>query len=100
MTSPAAGDKSKTLERILQIEVPVIAVIGERRMKLGEVVGLKPGTVVQLEKPADEPLDLMVNDRRVGRGRAVRVGESCGIEITEIAAPRETIRNLGETRKP
>jgi flagellar motor switch protein FliN len=94
MTSPATG-KSQTLKRLLRIEVPLIAVMGEKRMKLGEVLALKPGTVLELGKPADEPLELMVNDRRVGHGRAVRVGEAYGLEITEIGSPRDTIRNLG-----
>ncbi len=95
MTSPAAGDKSQTLKRILRVEVPVIAVMGERRMKLGEILALKIGTVLECGKPADEPLELMVNDRRVGHGRVVRVGEAYGLEITEIGSPRDTIRNLG-----
>ena len=94
MTSSTSGDTSKGIEHILRMQVPVIAVIGEKRMPIGEVVDLKPGVVIHLEKPVDDPLDLMVNDRRVGQGMAVRVGENYGIQINEIGNLDTTLRNL------
>jgi len=100
---PPAGNspaQPKDLERLLRIELPVIAVLAEKRIKLGDVLRLDVGSVIEFEKPARDPLDLMVNDRRVGRGQAVRAGENFGLRVTEIAGPRETIRKLGREEGP
>jgi flagellar motor switch protein FliN/FliY len=97
--SPA---QPKDLQRLLRIDLAVIAVLAEKRMKLGEVVRLDVDSVIEFEKSAREPLELMVNDRRVGRGEAVKTGENFGVRVTSIADPRETIQKLGhpDTRQP
>jgi flagellar motor switch protein FliN len=86
--------RPKDIDQLLRIELPVIAVLAEKRMKLGEVVRLDVGSVIEFDKPAREPLELMVNDRRVGRGQAVRSGENFGIRVTSIAGARETLQSL------
>jgi len=110
MSSPAndlpvgksAADQ-KDLERLLCIELPVIAVLAEKRMKLGEVLKLDVGSVIEFDKPGHELLELMVNDQRVGRGEAARVGENFALQVAEMGTVRQTIRKLGDeadTRKP
>ena len=96
MASPTrdAPEKNEHLLRILSIQVPVIAVLAEKHMKLSEILDLNVGSIVQLDKPSDEPLDLMVNDQRVGRGATVRVGENFGLQVVEIGALKDTIRKL------
>ena len=94
---PASADaRNEQVRHILSLRVPVIAVIGETRMKMAEVLALKPGTVIELGKPVTAPLDLLVNDRRIGCGRAVRVGDQFGMEIARIGPVEDTIRNLGK----
>jgi flagellar motor switch protein FliN/FliY len=88
-------DGGGDVERILRLEVPVIAVLAEKRMKMGEILGLDVGSIIQFDKHSEELLDLMVNDRRVGRGEAVRVGENFGLQIAEMMSVKETIRKLG-----
>jgi len=92
---PGKDAKRNDPKRILHIQLAVIAVLGEKRMTLGEVVKLNVGSIVQLEKPADDLLDLMVNDQRLGRGRTVRIGENFGLRLVEIGTVHETIRKLG-----
>ena len=88
-------EQPQTLKQTLRIELPVIAVIDEKQMTLGEVVRLAPGAVIPLGKSPGEPLDLMINDRRLGRGVPVRVGDALGLKITEIGTPQDTIQRLG-----
>jgi flagellar motor switch protein FliN len=87
--------QEKDLKRLLCIELPVIAVIARKRMKLGEVVKFDVGSVIEFDKSSHELLDLMVNDQHVGRGEAARSGENFAIRIAEIGSVRETIRKLG-----
>ncbi|MBL0927667.1 MAG: FliM/FliN family flagellar motor switch protein [Phycisphaerales bacterium] len=83
------------LERILKLEVPIIVLLGERRMPMGEVVSIVPGTIIELPKQADEELELLVNNKVVGTGTAVKVGENFGLKIAFIGNVKERIAALG-----
>lgn len=74
------------LDAIMKLEVPVIVCLGERELSLKEVLALVPGSIVEIPKPADDELDLLINDRRIGVGIAVKVGENFGIRITAIGS--------------
>jgi flagellar motor switch protein FliN len=69
------------------VEVELTLEIGRRRMRISDVMKLGPGKMVELDKQAGEPLELLVNGRLIGRGEAVVVGDRYGIRITEIVAP-------------
>jgi len=77
------------LESILSFEVPVIVQLGERTMTLHEVLGLVPGAIIEIPKLADDELDLMINNQRVGVGTAVKVGENFGLRITAIGSAED-----------
>jgi len=83
------------VQTILKLEVPVIVQIGRRRMKLDDVLALGPGAILELPKSADESLDLLINNKPIGRGSAVKVGENFGIRISEIQSPRDRVEALG-----
>lgn len=78
-----------TVESILKLEVPIVVRIGEREMKLHEVLGLTAGAIVEIPKLADAELDLMVNNQVIGHGTAVKVGEKFGILVTFVGTPAE-----------
>jgi flagellar motor switch protein FliN/FliY len=83
------------LTRILQLEVPVIVKLAERKLTLGEVMRLGAGAIIEFSKSSDEPLELLVNNKAIGVGDAVKVGENFGLKITQIGDVREIIRSLG-----
>src|SRR4051812_49415305 len=83
------------LKAALRLEVPVIVRLGERPMSLGEVIGLAPGSIVELPKNAEAELDLLVNNKQIGTGTAVKVGENFGLRISYIGDVRERIEALG-----
>ncbi len=80
---------------ILQLQVPVIVRIGHRRMPVGEVLNLSPGSIIELTKGFDDPLDLMVNNRQIGQGTAVKVGEYFGLKVSAVGDAEDRIRALG-----
>ncbi len=69
---------------IMDIPVGLSVELGRTQMPVRDVMNLVPGTVIELEKKSDEPVDLYVNGRLVGRGEVVVVNESLGIKITEV----------------
>lgn len=83
------------LDAILRLEVPIIVRLGERAMSLGDVVSLLPGAIIQLPKNAEAELDLMVNNKVVGCGTAMKVGENFGIRITFIGDVKARIEAMG-----
>src|SRR6266550_3608061 len=83
------------LRRILSLEVPVIVKLAERKLTLGEVMRLGAGAIIEFSKSSDEPLELLVNNKPIGVGDAVKVGENFGLKITQIGDVREIIRSLG-----
>lgn len=80
--SPVSGDA----RNIMKLEVPVIVVLGERKLSLAEVLSIAPGGIIEIPKSADAELELRVNNRIVGTGRAVKVGENFGIRISQISS--------------
>lgn len=81
---------------ILKLRVPVIVQIGSRRMSLDDVLALGPGAILELNKSADEELTLQVNNKPVGVGKAVKVGENFGVRIEKIGSARERIEAMAE----
>ena len=72
------------LDAVLRLEVPVIVQIGDRMMSLEDVMNLAPGSIIELPKPADEELEILVNNKQIGLGNAVKVGENFGVRVTYI----------------
>jgi flagellar motor switch protein FliN/FliY len=83
------------IESILGLEVPLIVVLGERRMRVSEVMSLVAGAIIELPKVADEELELLVNNKAIGTGMAVKVGENFGLRITFMGDLKERIQALG-----
>lgn len=92
----AGCELSPELKRILQIEVPIIVRLAEKKLALEEVLQLSPGGIVEFEKTVEEDLDLMINNKCIGTGVAVKVGENFGLRITRVGSVDETIKAMGE----
>lgn len=88
-------DASNGLERILDVKVRVSVELGRRRMPIAEVLELGPGSLIEFPKPADEPLDIFVNEQLVARGEAVVMGERYGVRVTQVVSPHERLRSSG-----
>lgn len=85
---------ARRLELLLDVPLDVSVELGRSRLTIQELLGLGPGSVVELDKLAGEPLDIMVNGRLVARGEAVVVSDKFGVRITDIVSPAERIARL------
>lgn len=75
------------LDMLHDVEMEVSAELGRTRMSVRELLSLSPGAIVELDRAAGSPADLLVNGRLIARGEVVVVDENFGIRITEIVAP-------------
>lgn len=90
----AASGASRNLDLLLDIPLEVTVEIGRTRMALRDLLALAPGSVVELEKLAGEPLDVFVNGKPVARGEAVMVNDRFGVRLTDVISPSERISRL------
>ena len=65
-------------------------------MAIADILALGPGSVVELNKLAGEPVDLMVNQKIVAKGEVVVIDENFGVRITQLVTPEERLKILGE----
>lgn len=86
---------STDLRRINKIEVPFVVVLGQRPVKLRDILNWIPGSIVELAKEADEELEVRINNKPVGTGTAVKVGENFGVQINYIGDPKQRIEAMG-----
>ena len=86
LESSASGEPagSGDLERLYDVMVELTVEVGRTRMTLGQALALGPGSVVTLDRLADNPVDLLVNGRPIARGEVVVIDEEFGLRITEI----------------
>jgi flagellar motor switch protein FliN/FliY len=75
------------LDMLHDVEMEVSAELGRTRMSVRELLSLSPGAIVELDRAAGSPADLLVNGRLIARGEVVVIDENFGIRITEIVSP-------------
>ena len=88
-------EKIKKLDLILDIPLKVSVELGRTRILVNDLLQLGQGSVIELNKLAGDPLEVLVNDKLVARGEVVVVNEKFGIRLTDIVSPLERIEKLG-----
>jgi flagellar motor switch protein FliN len=94
-SSAAVEEKIKKLDLILDIPLRVSVELGRTKMLVNDLLQLGQGSVIELNKLAGEPLEVLVNEKLVARGEVVVVNEKFGIRLTDIISPIERIEKLG-----
>jgi len=68
--------------------------MGRTRMLINDLLQLGQGSVIELNRMAGEPLDILINNKLIARGEVVVVNEKFGIRITDIVSPLERVKRL------
>ena len=79
------------LDMILDGAVPVTVCVGSVKKKISEILAMTPGHVLDLNRFAGDPVDLVVNGMLIARGEVVVVDDRYGMRITEIVSPKERV---------
>jgi flagellar motor switch protein FliN/FliY len=85
---PALGSglPDSGLDLVLDVPVSLSVEIGRATMTVRETLGIGPGSLITLNKLAGEPVDLLVNGKRIARGEVVAIDEQFGLRVTEVVA--------------
>ena len=90
--SDSAGiDNLKVLDNI---EVKLTVEVGSTELKIRDLLRLNEGSVVELERLAGDPLDILANGVKIAKGEVVMVGERFGIRFTEVTNPENRVQKL------
>lgn len=96
---PLAGESAEPAARgmdfVLDLPLQITVELGRTKMVVNDLLQLAQGSIIELEKMAGDPLEILVNDRLVARGEVVAVNEKFGIRVTDIVSPTERIESLG-----
>jgi flagellar motor switch protein FliN len=93
--APAAGGApgEMNLNLILDVAVTLALEVGRAKMSVRDLLALAPGAVVELDRLAGEPLDVLVNGVRIARGEVVVVNEKFGIRLTDVVSATERMEH-------
>jgi flagellar motor switch protein FliN/FliY len=89
------NEDNPDLDVILDIPVRISMVVGATQINIRNLLQLNQGSVIELDRMAGEPLDVLVNDTLIAHGEVVMVNEKFGIRLTDVVSAAERIRKLG-----
>jgi flagellar motor switch protein FliN len=79
---------------LLDIELDVSIELGRTDLSIKRILEMGPGSIVELDRMAGEPVDLLVNNKVVAKGEVVVVDENFGIRIVSLVSPEDRIKSL------
>jgi len=89
-----AASSEQNLDVILDVSVTLSMEVGRARVPIRNLLQLNPGSVVELERTAGEPLDIYVNGTLIAHGEVVVINDRFGVRLTDVVSPTERIRKL------
>ena len=87
-------DAHQPIDMLMDVELEVSVELGRSHMSIGEVLALRNGSVIELDKLAGEPVDVSVNGTLIARGEVVVVDEKFGVRITEVVSKAKRLASL------
>lgn len=85
---------NRDIEFLLDIPVEITVQLGRTRMLIKDLLQLGQGSVIELEKLAGEPMEILANNRLIAKGEVVVVNEKFGVRLTDITSPSERLTQL------
>jgi flagellar motor switch protein FliN/FliY len=89
--SPEAGN----IGLIMDVYMEMTVELGRTKKAIKEVLGMGEGTIIELDKLAGEPVDILVNHKLIAKGEVVVIDENFGVRVTEIVSPMERMSDMG-----
>ncbi len=96
--SPSSGQSAdtKNIDMLLDVKMPISIELGRTDMAISDLLALGPGSVVELNKLAGEPVDLLVNNVVIAKGEVVVVDENFGVRVTLLMSPEERLKSMAQ----
>jgi len=96
LSEPASIPDARNIDILMDVNLPIAIELGRTKMSISEILGMGPGSVVELNKLAGEPVDVLVNYKIVAKGEVVVIDENFGVRITQLMTPEERLKMLCE----
>ncbi|MEH6530326.1 MAG: flagellar motor switch protein FliN [Photobacterium frigidiphilum] len=93
-STPISDDERRKLDTIMDIPVTISMEVGRTQISIRNLLQLNQGSVVELDRIAGEPLDVMVNGTLIAHGEVVVVNDKFGIRLTDVISQTERIKKL------
>jgi flagellar motor switch protein FliN/FliY len=86
--------ETKNLDMLLDIPLQVTVELGSTKKSVKEILELSSGSIIELDKLAGEPVDILVNNRLVAQGEVVVIDENFGVRVTDIISQSDRLKKL------
>ena len=90
---PNAGEQGN-ISLIMDVFMEMTVELGRTKKSIKEILGMGEGTIIELDKLAGEPVDILVNHKPIAKGEVVVIDENFGVRVTEILSPMERVNDL------
>jgi flagellar motor switch protein FliN/FliY len=91
----AASQESGNIGLIMDVYMEMTVELGRTRKLIKDILGMGEGTIIELDKLAGEPVDILVNHKLIAKGEVVVIDENFGVRVTEIVSPMERMSDMG-----
>jgi len=94
VSTKISSETTRDIKFILDIPLVITVELGRTKMLIKELLRLSHGSVIELDKVAGEPIEILVNDKLIAKGEVVVINEKFGVRLTDILSPTERIQQL------
>ncbi len=95
-SSTSGAEKEKKMGILLDLSLPVSIELGRTNLAIRDILDLQRGSVVEFEKLASEPVDILINGRKMAEGEVVVIEKHFAIRITSLVEASDRVKNLGK----
>ena len=94
LSSGVAGGEQGNIGLIMDVFMEMTVELGRTKKSIKDILGMGEGTIIELDKLAGEPVDILVNHKPIAKGEVVVIDENFGVRVTEILSPMERVNEL------
>ncbi|WP_246838594.1 flagellar motor switch protein FliN, partial [Leptospira stimsonii] len=92
----SGASSTPNLNLLMDVQMSVTVELGRTKMYIKDILGLGEGSIIELDKLAGEPVDLLVNGKLIAKGEVVVIDENFGVRVTDIVSPTDRIKPEGK----
>jgi len=93
LSSAGAASGNTNLNLLMDVQMALTVELGRTKMYIKDILGLGEGSIIELDKLAGEPVDLLVNGKLIAKGEVVVIDENFGVRVTDIVSPQDRIKS-------
>jgi len=94
LSPTSVGAEQGNIGLLMDVYMEMTVELGRTRKLIKEILGMGEGTIIELDKLAGEPVDILVNHKLIAKGEVVVIDENFGVRVTEIVSPMERMSGM------